>query len=154
MKRVMPCEVYSRVVGYYRPLHNWNVGKKQEFHERVEFTEEHSLKNPKAEVQVAPLVGGGSEIIDAYKIFTFPHCDKCEEVKEFLKDKPVKGHIIDLKTTEGNKEFRNHYSDRSIKEQIKRMEDGTLKLPIVMFMSQGKVVSTAQSLDETKSILA
>lgn len=33
-KRVIPCEVYSRVVGYYRPVQNWNVGKKQEFKER------------------------------------------------------------------------------------------------------------------------
>ena len=31
---VVPCEVYSRVVGYYRPVSNWNIGKKQEFKER------------------------------------------------------------------------------------------------------------------------
>ncbi len=28
------CEVYSRIVGYYRPVQNWNVGKKQEFKDR------------------------------------------------------------------------------------------------------------------------
>jgi anaerobic ribonucleoside-triphosphate reductase len=27
-------EVYSRVVGYYRPVANWNDGKKEEFKER------------------------------------------------------------------------------------------------------------------------
>ncbi len=27
-------EVYSRVVGYFRPVHNWNPGKQQEFKER------------------------------------------------------------------------------------------------------------------------
>jgi len=32
-KRV-PCEVYSRIVGYVRPVRNWNKGKKQEFVER------------------------------------------------------------------------------------------------------------------------
>ncbi len=32
-----PCEVYSRVVGYLRPLQQWNLGKKQEFKERKEF---------------------------------------------------------------------------------------------------------------------
>lgn len=31
------CEVYSRVVGYYRPLQNWNEGKKKEFADRKEF---------------------------------------------------------------------------------------------------------------------
>lgn len=31
------CEVYSRVVGYIRPIQNWNPGKLQEFHDRVTF---------------------------------------------------------------------------------------------------------------------
>ncbi|MGJ7044841.1 ribonucleoside-triphosphate reductase [Thermoanaerobacterium thermosulfurigenes] len=31
------CEVYSRVVGYYRPLQNWNEGKREEFSDRKEF---------------------------------------------------------------------------------------------------------------------
>lgn len=30
----VPCEVYSRIVGYVRPVRNWNTGKKQEFSER------------------------------------------------------------------------------------------------------------------------
>ena len=33
-KKKVPCEVYSRVVGYLRPLQNWNKGKRQEFDER------------------------------------------------------------------------------------------------------------------------
>ncbi|MGB9847867.1 MAG: ribonucleoside triphosphate reductase [Minisyncoccia bacterium] len=32
-----PCEVYSRVVGYLRPVQQWNYGKRQEFKERKEF---------------------------------------------------------------------------------------------------------------------
>jgi ribosomal protein L40E len=31
------CEVYSRVVGYIRPVQQWHKGKKQEYGERVEF---------------------------------------------------------------------------------------------------------------------
>ena len=30
-------EVYSRVVGYHRPVKNWNKGKREEFRERKEF---------------------------------------------------------------------------------------------------------------------
>ncbi len=37
----VPCEVYSRVVGYLRPVKNWNAGKKQEFKERITFKLEH-----------------------------------------------------------------------------------------------------------------
>jgi len=32
-----PCEVYSRVVGYIRPVQQWNLGKRQEYKERKEF---------------------------------------------------------------------------------------------------------------------
>lgn len=32
-----PCEVFSRVVGYLRPVGNWNKGKKEEFKLRKEF---------------------------------------------------------------------------------------------------------------------
>ena len=32
-----PCEVYSRVVGYLRPVQQWHVGKRQEFKERKVF---------------------------------------------------------------------------------------------------------------------
>ena len=29
------CEVFSRVVGYMRPVSGWNKGKQSEFNERV-----------------------------------------------------------------------------------------------------------------------
>ncbi len=32
-----PCEVYSRIVGYYRPVNQYNIGKQREFHERKIF---------------------------------------------------------------------------------------------------------------------
>lgn len=44
MKKIQ-CEVYSRVVGYYRPVKNWNDGKKTEFSHRVAFCEEVSMAN-------------------------------------------------------------------------------------------------------------
>lgn len=33
----VPCEVYSRIVGYLRPVQNWHKGKQQEFRERKTF---------------------------------------------------------------------------------------------------------------------
>ncbi len=32
-----PCEVYSRIVGYLRPVQQWNLGKKEEFKQRKEY---------------------------------------------------------------------------------------------------------------------
>jgi anaerobic ribonucleoside-triphosphate reductase len=37
VKRI-PCEVYSRIVGYLRPVQNWNDGKRQEFKDRQTYT--------------------------------------------------------------------------------------------------------------------
>jgi len=34
-----PAEVYSRIVGYYRPVQNWHMGKREEFRQRLEYDE-------------------------------------------------------------------------------------------------------------------
>lgn len=33
----VPCEVYSRIVGYLRPVQAWNQGKQQEYEDRRVF---------------------------------------------------------------------------------------------------------------------
>ncbi len=40
-------EVYSRVSGYYRPMNQWNKGKREEFKDRknLTFKEEHKDEN-------------------------------------------------------------------------------------------------------------
>ena len=37
-----PCEIWTRVMGYHRPVSSFNTGKKGEFHERVAFREQPS----------------------------------------------------------------------------------------------------------------
>lgn len=36
-KLKVPCEVYSRIVGYLRPVGDWNEAKQQEFEDRREY---------------------------------------------------------------------------------------------------------------------
>lgn len=43
--KVIECEIYSRVVGYYRPIQNFNAGKKLEFNERKFFKIKKDEKN-------------------------------------------------------------------------------------------------------------
>ena len=38
------CEIWTRVMGYHRPVSEFNKGKKSEFKERVYFEEEVALK--------------------------------------------------------------------------------------------------------------
>lgn len=36
-----PCEIWTRVMGYHRPIASFNTGKKAEFKERCYFVESH-----------------------------------------------------------------------------------------------------------------
>ncbi len=50
----VPVEVYSRVVGYYRPVNQWNNGKRDEFCARKEYNPDNIRKDIvcKEEVEV------------------------------------------------------------------------------------------------------
>lgn len=39
-----PCEVWTRVMGYFRPVSEFNIGKKSEYAERKCFSEVKALK--------------------------------------------------------------------------------------------------------------
>lgn len=39
-----PCEIWSRVCGYFRPVASWNKGKKEEFRERRTFVVQQPKK--------------------------------------------------------------------------------------------------------------
>ena len=38
------CENWTRVMGYFRPVDGWNIGKKQEFADRKYFSENKAMK--------------------------------------------------------------------------------------------------------------
>ncbi|MCQ2914911.1 MAG: anaerobic ribonucleoside-triphosphate reductase [Alphaproteobacteria bacterium] len=38
-----PCEVWTRVMGYFRPVSEWNIGKKSEFAQRQYFNESKAV---------------------------------------------------------------------------------------------------------------
>lgn len=41
----IPTLVYSRVVGYFQPVSQWNIGKKAEYKNRKQYSEEEILKS-------------------------------------------------------------------------------------------------------------
>ncbi|MFH1849464.1 MAG: ribonucleoside triphosphate reductase [archaeon] len=148
-------EVYSRIVGYFRPVRNWNKGKKEEFRDRVEFNPgkaaavEISLKAPEPDAEVitnSEQVLAGE--IKSYKIFTMPACDKCHTAKEYLGGLGLQGINYDLSSDEGLGEFRTYY--RQLKNVLKRKEDGSLPVPTVLFLDGDNIVGTAHTLDDIK----
>lgn len=42
-----PCEVWTRVMGYFRPVANFNIGKKAEHEERKYFNQKVALDDSK-----------------------------------------------------------------------------------------------------------
>ncbi len=44
------CEIYTRVMGYHRPVDHFNPGKQAEFEERVPFREDVATRDPRMRV--------------------------------------------------------------------------------------------------------
>ena len=60
-------EVYSRIVGYYRPIAQWYNGKKEEFKDRLEYCEHKTLGSRfKNEVAVSVDSGHGLSVIQQH----------------------------------------------------------------------------------------
>ena len=53
MKCDQKCDVFSRPIGYYTPVDNWNPGKQAEFRDRVPFSADKALKRIADEADAA-----------------------------------------------------------------------------------------------------
>ena len=82
-------EVYSRITGYYRPIKNWNDGKRQEYKERkvYEVIPKTYLYQPKDNTleEVEVLQKGQEEIL----LLTTKTCPNCPTAKRLLQMKEV-----------------------------------------------------------------
>lgn len=76
-------EVYSRITGYYRPIKNWNDGKRSEYKNRKEYNpcccEEKKEKKQK----------------DKIMLFGTKTCPNCKLAKTLLDNKKIKYEFID-----------------------------------------------------------
>lgn len=82
-----PTEVYSRIVGYYRSVRNWNAGKREEFGARKEFS--------------FPSVLEGGKDIASYRLFTRAACPQCPPVRDYMRASGLPGVIVDVDTEDG-----------------------------------------------------
>ena len=55
-EKKVPTEIYSRVVGYFRPVSQWNKGKKEEFKERKEFDVTNEKKSPSITKKIEEII--------------------------------------------------------------------------------------------------
>ena len=102
-------EVYSRIVGYYRSVRNWNKGKREEYNFRTPFMQPRFTHDAVAaldsavhhsRIEEAPQ-GELFEPAGGYLYFFRQTCPNCPPVKNFLDNLDQEGTAIDVDTPEG-----------------------------------------------------
>lgn len=99
-------EVYSRIVGYYRSVNNWNRGKREEYRFRKSYAYPTALPAAAPERSdgsaVAPLRGEtGMGAVATYQYFYRTTCPNCPPVKRYLEALGFAGSEINVDHEEG-----------------------------------------------------
>ncbi len=146
-------EVYARIVGYYRPVNNWNKGKKEEFFQRLHFVcNDKTTEKPESSVvlesantvkavnkESLDIIVNEKGKIKQYKMFYSEHCPGCKPVKNVLSKSTMKGTDVNASTREG------------LEEAIRNNITGT---PTVIFYDeQGNVVQKAHTTAQVEQLL-
>ncbi|MFT4312819.1 MAG: anaerobic ribonucleoside-triphosphate reductase [Candidatus Woesearchaeota archaeon] len=95
MNEPCKCDVYSRVVGYFRPVDNWNEGKRAEYEERKEFVVQRESVHTSD--SLVDWQGTPKKCI----LVTTPSCPNCTYVKKHLEKNEFPFEIADATTTAG-----------------------------------------------------
>ncbi|MBR2496432.1 MAG: ribonucleoside triphosphate reductase, partial [Clostridia bacterium] len=104
-------EVYSRITGYYRPVQNWNTGKRKEYDSRKVYDIDNSMKlweqsgrevSKEEECECEKAQGNTSEIL----LFTTKTCPNCKMSKMMLDKAGIAYTVIDA---EENVELTKEY---------------------------------------------
>lgn len=86
-----------------------------------------------------------------YKIYTMPHCEKCEAITEYMKSVDSSYQEIDLGDDEGVAELRKIYP--KLKDKVQRTEDGQLPIPLFLGIEGEEIKGVAHTLDEVKALV-
>jgi hypothetical protein len=127
-------EVYSRIVGYYRSVRNWNQGKKEEVGERKMFT---------------PPVSTGSEAVGDFAVSGNGFCENCSlpsnadvvddaasrliQVENYPTSTETAGRCV---STDGNVAMEGLFRDTDLSKAGDSCETGD-NSRIVLFVRQG-----------------
>jgi len=98
-------EVYSRITGYYRPVQNWNDGKREEFASRKVY-DVASSKFTAKEAKCSCEASHNTEIITSPMLFTREACPNCKTAKMMLDKAGVAYEVINA---EADKETAVRY---------------------------------------------
>ena len=77
-----------------------------------------------------------------YVLFTYPSCRKCLEMKAHLAGLAVSAEVLDVADKEGRTRIRTFLP------HIKRDEKGAIRLPTLVGLENGEVVTVVNSPEE------
>ena len=110
-------EVYSRITGYYRPVANWNDGKKQEYDERNTYVvKEIDSKNDNTSSEESAV--SKTKVI----LFVSKTCPKCKIIEE-----KVDISTFDVCIAEDNIELAKQYKVTFAPTLVEIAKDGSFK---------------------------
>jgi len=88
-----PTEVYSRIVGYYRSVRNWNKGKREEYGER----QLYRVKEMPAAAVYSPSAGEKLLLL----LFTRSSCPGCTPAKDAAGKLGIPVELVNADTADG-----------------------------------------------------
>jgi ribonucleoside-triphosphate reductase len=125
-----PAEVYSRIVGYYRSVRNWNKGKKEEYGQRLMF-------NPSSRIEA-----DAEDSADSSRLLLFvrPACPACPSAKAAAGKLGLPVDLVDADTEEGFAE--------AVRRQV-------MSTPTAILISEsGKELGRARDPDSISRLIA
>jgi len=108
-----PAEVYSRIVGYYRSVRNWNKGKREEYGERrIYRMNAISMNAGSAHADAAafspPLLAKDEFSEIRLLLFVRRSCPGCPPAKAAAGRLGIPVNLVNADTTDGMAEARRH----------------------------------------------
>jgi len=122
-----PTEVYSRIVGYYRSVRNWNAGKREEYAARRNFAVPAAASGAMAPRPSGARIAGASRGEDVsgvarrtaeaatpgvdlgeLLVFTRKACPNCPPVANYVRGSGLLAAFVDADGEEGSELARRH----------------------------------------------
>ena len=108
-----PAEVYSRIVGYYRSVRNWNKGKREEYGERRLYRANTDGLRAAALSRLCPAAGSAAETRQGSEfseirllLFVRASCPGCSPAKAAAVRLGIPVNLVNADTSDGMAEAR------------------------------------------------
>jgi hypothetical protein len=131
-------EVYARIVGYFRAVDSWNVGKKDEYMQRKVFKiKENDIKIKQIDTKIEKIEENTDIKANNYILFTTTFCRNCPQVKEYVKNNiKIPGKEIDVS------------NDLDIAKKYNIMS-----VPTIIFFNNDIIVFEAHNIEDIKKFM-